>query len=70
MTSAVLGYMGALGAGDTLIGWYALVVAIATSFWAVILGIHTQEHEQTAALLEYMLDLSKQEEPSSHKSTS
>jgi hypothetical protein len=56
---AVTGYVGALWAGNSSAGWYCLVVAIAASFWLIFLGIHTQEQEQTAALLEYMIELSE-----------
>ena len=59
MVLAVAGYAGALWAGNSSTGWYCLVVAIAASFWLVFLNIHTQEQEQTAALLEYMIELSE-----------
>jgi hypothetical protein len=57
MALAVVGYAGALFAGNSSIGWFCLVVAIAASFWTVFIAIHTQEQEQTAALLEYMIEL-------------
>jgi len=59
---AAAGYLGALWAGNSSVGWYCLVVAIASSFWFVILGIHTQEQEQTAALLEYMVEIAEHSE--------
>ena len=57
MLGAAMGYVGALGAGQSHVGWYCFVAAVACSFWVLVLGIHTQEQEQTAALLEYMLEL-------------
>ena len=58
-TLAIAGYGVALWAGNSSTGWYCLVVAIAASFWLIFLIIHTQEQEQTAALLEYMIELSE-----------
>lgn len=64
---ALAGYAGALWAGNSSTGWYCLVVAIAASFWLIFLGIHTQEQEQTAALLEYMIELSENAQKASRE---
>ena len=40
---AMIGFVGALWAGNSLLGWYALVTAIASSFLVILLAIHTQE---------------------------
>lgn len=58
---ASLGYLGALSYGLSENGWYSLVVGIVASFVWITIGIHTQEQEQTAALLQYMLEISRQQ---------
>jgi len=63
---AIIGFVAALWAGNSLLGWYALVIAIASSFLVILIAIHTQEQEQTAALLEYMLEISQE---STHAAT-
>jgi hypothetical protein len=53
-----MSYIGAFVSGNSSFGWSFLVVAVAASFFTVVCFIHSQEQDQSADLLEQLLELS------------
>ncbi|MCE2723493.1 MAG: hypothetical protein ACK51V_02025 [bacterium] len=53
-----MSYIGAFVSGNSPFGWSFLVVAVAASFFTVLCFIHSQEQDQSADLLEQLLELS------------
>ena len=54
-------YFASAQQGPGGLGWTLLIVGVAASFAVVMVGIGINEQEQTAALLQYMLEIAERQ---------